>query len=183
MLQLSFFSRYMPRSLRAKLILGVVVPLTCILSILVVIEHRRHETADLSHLSLLASHSAQVVQDNFRHEMLEGDFAGIKEMMDILAESKNFRIIYFLNPSGRVIFASGEDSTSSKMDNTQPGCQPCHRLPPDQRPQSIVVTADDGKRVFRTMLPIENSPSCSRCHDPQQRLLGELLTDISTVKR
>jgi signal transduction histidine kinase len=30
------------------------------------------------------------------------------------------------------------------------------------------------------MLPIENGPDCSRCHDPNERLIGLLLTDIPT---
>lgn len=176
---LAALSRFRPRSLRAKLILGVVVPLAAVLSILMVIEHRREMGADLRHLALLASHSAQVVRYNFRHEMLEGDFAGINELMRTVTESKHFRIIYLLNPSGRVVFAPQDDARLIQMDNTQPGCQPCHRLEPEQRPRSVVVTAEDGKRVFRSMLPIENSPSCSRCHDPEQRLLGALLADIS----
>jgi signal transduction histidine kinase len=31
------------------------------------------------------------------------------------------------------------------------------------------------------MLPIENSAACSECHDPQQRLIGVLLTDINVA--
>jgi signal transduction histidine kinase len=43
----------------------------------------------------------------------------------------------------------------------------------------VVVTADGGQRVFRSMQPIENGPECAQCHDPDERLLGLLLTDIS----
>jgi signal transduction histidine kinase len=42
-----------------------------------------------------------------------------------------------------------------------------------------VIENKDGERVFRTMLPIKNDAACVRCHDPEQALLGELLTDIS----
>ncbi len=115
----------------------------------------------------------------FRREMLEGDLARIQESLDTIAESDSFRIVYFLDSSGRVVYAPQTRNRPTQMDNTQSGCQPCHRLPAKDRPQSVVVTAEDGERVFRTMLPIENSPACARCHDPNQKLLGGLLTDIS----
>ena len=173
------FTTFLPHTLRAKMILGVILPLGVILASLVVVEHKRHQAAALKHLSLLASHSADLIKHEFRHEMLEGDFTRIQESLDTIAESNGFRIIYFLNPAGQVVFAPRGKHKPIQLKNTQPGCQPCHRLPPEDRPKSAVVTTDDGERVFRTMLPIENGPACARCHDSEQRLLGELLTDIS----
>ncbi len=174
----SFRSRFM-HSLRAKIMLGVITPLAFILAALVLLEQKRHEAADLRHLSLLASHSAKLVKHEFRHEMLEGDFTRIQESLDTIAESDSFRVVYFLDTRGRVVFSAKGESTPTQLDNTQPGCLPCHRLPPEDRPQSVVVTNQDGERVFRTMLPIENSSACARCHNPEQPILGELLADIS----
>jgi signal transduction histidine kinase len=67
------------------------------------------------------------------------------------------------------------------MDTKQPDCQPCHHFPPEARPSSIVVTSHDNQSVFRSMKPIENRTSCVECHDPNDRILGVLVTDISMI--
>ena len=169
------------RSLRVKVTLGIVLPLFVILGTFSWIEYGRHRSAVFAELSLLASYSGQVIENNLRHEMLEADFAGVQGLLDTIGENENFRVVYLLNPAGQVIFAPRGQDRGKFLDNEQPDCQPCHRLPADERPASIVVTADDGQRVFRSMLPIENHPACNRCHDPAQRLLGLVLSDIPTA--
>jgi signal transduction histidine kinase len=169
------------RSLRAKVTLGIVVPLVVILGTFTVVEYRRERADILFRLSTIASHSARVIENNLRHEMLESDFEGVQGFLDVMGESGEFRVVYLLDPSGRVIFAPGGQDRGNRLDNRQPDCQPCHRLPVGTRPASVVVTAGDGQRVFRSMLPIENSSACAKCHDPGQRVLGLLLTDIPTA--
>jgi len=66
----------------------------------------------------------------------------------------------------------------TKLNNSEPGCQPCHRLEVNARPGSVIVQAEDGERVFRSMYPIKNSSECSTCHDPAQETIGLLLTDM-----
>jgi signal transduction histidine kinase len=166
------------RSLRAKLALGLILPLVLILGPFTAIEYRRHRDALLQQLSLLASHSGRVIRHNVRHEMVEVDLAGVQELVDKVGQSEEFRVVYLLDPSGRVIFAPGGEGRGTQLDNRQPDCQPCHRLSPEERPASVVVTANDGQRVFRSMVPIENDEECTSCHERGQRLLGLLLTDI-----
>jgi two-component system sensor histidine kinase UhpB len=43
----------------------------------------------------------------------------------------------------------------------------------------IAVTNSAGQPVFRSMRPIENQRDCRACHDPSQRVIGLLLTDIA----
>lgn len=86
---------------------------------------------------------------------------------------------YLLDTSGQVIFAPNKKGTGIRLDNRNLTCQPCHKLPPEERPTGIVVSLEDDQRVFRSMQSIENSQVCSTCHNPEERLLGLLLTDIS----
>jgi signal transduction histidine kinase len=167
------------RSLRAKVTLGVVLPLVLILGTFTTLGYARHRKTVLANLSLLASQSGQVIESNLRHEMLESDFAGMQQHLDAVGESEEIRLLYLLDTSGRVIFAPNGEGVGTQLDNRQPTCQPCHRLPPEARPGSVVVTADSGQRVFRSMQPIENGPECAQCHGSDERLLGLLLTDIS----
>lgn len=172
------FNQFHNLNLRVKVTLGVVLPLVLILGIFTVIEYSRHQSVVITNLSLLASHSGQVIESNLRHQMLKSDFAELQALLDTIGDAQEFQNIYLLDKTGRVIFAPHETNVGLLMDNRQPECQPCHRLAAEARPASVVVRDDDGQRVFRSMHPIENSPACAQCHDPQERLIGLLLTDI-----
>jgi signal transduction histidine kinase len=166
-------------NLRTKVTLGVALPLLLILGVFTALEYGRHRTTLLDNLSLLASHAGQVVELNLRHQMLESDFDGVQELLAEIGAKEEFRVLYILNPSGEVVFASNAGDQGLMLDNREAECQDCHRLPANERPASVVATTSDGEPVFRSMRPIENSQACSRCHEPEQRILGLLLTDIS----
>jgi signal transduction histidine kinase len=171
--------RWLPAlQLRAKITLGILLPLVLILGIFTIIESIRHRSVVLDNLSILASHSAQVIENNLRHQMLKSDFDELQVLLDTMGANDEFRLIYLLDTSGQVIFSPNQDGVGAQMDNQQADCLACHRLDPQDRPRSVVVNASDGQRVFRSMNPIENSPECAGCHDSGERLIGLLLTDI-----
>lgn len=167
--------------LRAKVTLGIVLPLVLILGAFTMIEYSRHRSVVLTNLSLLASHSAQVIENNLRHQMLKSDFEELQALLDSIGATDEFRIVYLLDTSGKVIFSPNQSGNDLQLNNLQPDCQACHSLDPQDRPRSVMVTASNGERVFRSMNPIVNSPDCAQCHDPQKRLIGLLLTDISVA--
>ncbi len=166
------------RNLRAKVTLGIILPLVIILGFFTAIEYARHQAVVLNNLSLLAAQSGRVIENNLRHAMVESNFTEMQIILDSIGEGEDFRLVYLLDVDGKVIFAPMSEGVGSRLDNSQPDCQPCHRLPPNERPGSIVVTASDGQRVFRSMYPIKNASECSTCHDPNKPLIGLLLTDI-----
>ena len=161
--------------------LGVVLPLILILGLFTAIDHRRHRAEVWNQLSVLASYSGRIIEANLRHEMVEMDSEGVQGLLDTVAESGIFRVVYLLDSSGQVAVAAGNGEKGTQLDNTTPDCQVCHRLEPEARPQSVIVTADTGERVFRTMIPIKNGPKCGVCHDPNQDVLGLVLADIPTA--
>jgi signal transduction histidine kinase len=175
----SSLNRWLPAlSLRAKITLGILLPLTLILGLFTLIEIHRHRSMVLNNLAILASHSSQVIENNLRHQMLKSDFDELQAMLDIIGDQDEFRLVYLLDTSGEVIFSPYQEGVGEQMDNQQPECLVCHRLDPFNRPRSVVINLDDGQRVFRSMNPIENSPECAACHDPGERLIGLLLTDV-----
>jgi signal transduction histidine kinase len=171
---------YRKMGLRAKVTLGILLPLLLILGVFTAIEYTRHRNAVLNNLSLLASNSGKLIENTLRKEMLVSNFTKVQELMDTIGDTEDFRVLYLLNTSGEVIFAPRGENVGARLDNNHPSCQPCHELPAASRPASVVVTAENGQRVFRSMQPIENSPECAECHDPTDRLIGILLTDIPT---
>lgn len=172
------FPNSIDRSLRAKITLGIFIPMILMLCIFTFFEYTRHRSALLNNLSLLASYNGKLIEQTLRLSMLESDFTEVQRTLDMIGKDENFSIIYLMDNSGRVIFAPNGEAIGLQLTNLNPTCQPCHKLAPEERPGGIVVPEDNGQRVFRSMQPIENSTACSQCHDPQQRLLGLLLTDI-----
>ncbi len=115
-----------------------------------------------------------------RHQMIDSDFDGVQDILYTMGKRDDFKIIYVLDTDGRVVFAPDNRDIGLRLDNREPDCQPCHSLPAEERPGSVVTEDANGQSVFRSMNPIENSSECVDCHDPDQRILGVLLTDIST---
>ncbi len=175
------FSNPFDRSLRAKVTFGIAIPLVLVLSTFTIIEYTRYRSDLLSNLSVMASYNGQLIEDTLQHSMLESNFVDVQRILDVVGKNQNFRVVYIINTAGKVIFASNGAGIGVRLDNTNPTCRPCHDLPSLERPKGIMVSAEDGQRVFRSMQPIENNPECSACHDPQQRLIGLLLTDIYTA--
>lgn len=172
-------SHSIDNSLRAKITIGIIIPMVLMLCLFTALEYTRHRDVLLENLSVLASYNGRLIIETLQHSMMMSDFTEVQRTLDAAAKNENFRVVYLLDTSGRVIFAPKEEGIGIQLSNLNPTCQPCHKLPPSERPSGVVVSGEDGQRVFRSMQPIENSPACSECHDPQQRLLGVLLTDIS----
>ena len=171
-------SRFVRGSLRAKVTLGVVLPLVLILVIFTTVEYKRHQEVILSNLSSLAWRYGKVIDSNLRHAMLGSDFSELQTILDSVAVSDEFHLIYLMDTNGRVIFAPHGQGVGKQLNKSQLDCKPCHRLDPKERPSSAMVTADDGQRVYRSIYPIKNAPECSQCHDPNRQLIGLLLTDF-----
>lgn len=133
----------------------------------------------LSNLSVVADYSAQVVEENLLHQMRESDFEGVQVLVDTFNSREEFEAVYILNTDGEVIIAPSGAGADLRLDNSAADCQPCHELPVEKRPGSVVVTNAEGQGLFRSMAPIENGPACAECHEEDGRLLALLLTDMA----
>lgn len=173
--------RLLPSTLHAKVSLGVILPLLLILGIFTAVGYERQQEATLGELSKLAAYTGRVVESDLRHQMVESDFEGLQGLLDTIAAQEEIRRLYLLNTSGRVIFAPGEKGVGTRLDNRREECQPCHSLPVEERPDSVVVNTSGGERVFRSMAPIENSEECASCHQGEGHLIGLLLIDVSVA--
>ncbi len=169
---------FIKSSLRAKITLGVTLPLIMVLGIFAVLENSRQQETLLNQLAESSSRSVKLIENSLRHAMLESDFSEVQTVLNSINETQEFRDIYLLDTNGKIIFAPNQTGVGRVLDNTKEDCIPCHRLEPSARPSSVVVTAEDGQRVFRSMFPIKNSSECSECHDASQDNIGLLLSDI-----
>lgn len=168
-------------SLRVKVTLGIIIPMVLMLSIFMLVEYTRHRAVLLENLAVLASYNGKLIEDTLQHAMEKSDFAEIQRTLDSVVENENFRLVYLLDATGRVVVSPGNMNIGVQLSNLNPACQPCHKLPSSERPSGIVVNDETGKRVFRSMQPVANRPACYDCHDSREKLIGLLLTDISVA--
>jgi signal transduction histidine kinase len=136
---------------------------------------------ELSSMSLLTSQTGQVIEHILQRDMLVSDFDSIQDTFDDISQDERVRSLYLLDTQGNVIFAPRNREAPRSFDNSDPTCQPCHRLPPEERPSGVVITNAEGQRVFRSMHPVENRPECTGCHNEEERIIGLLLTDFSVT--
>ena len=155
------------------------LPLVLILGIFTAIEYRRHQKGMLDNLSILASQTSLLIENSLQQSMLSSNWDELQYTLNSIGENDMLSVVYLLDKSGRVVFAPNGTGVDTRLDNRQPACQSCHKLPAAERPTSVVVTLPDGTRVFRSMNPIENREACQACHDAGEKVIGLLLTDIS----
>ncbi len=165
-------------SVQAKVTLGIVLPLLLILGGITAVQLIRHRTIVLDSASLIDANFTIVIEESLRHEILESHFESAQSLLDAIGKTGQFHVLYLLDTEGNVIFAPNGEGVGQELSNDDPDCQPCHRLEEEERPGSIVVILDSGERVFRSMVPMENSLECAECHKTEgEEPLALLLTD------
>ena len=168
-------------NLQLKVSLLIILPMLLILAASSLIAYSRQRERALASMSLVASQTGLAIENSLHEVMLAADTQQIQTTLDALGRDPRIQTLFIMDTSGRVAFSPRGEGIGQKLSNEDPTCQPCHRLSPEDRPLGIVVTTSDGQSVFRSMQPIENQPECHQCHDPDQKLNGLLLTDISVA--
>lgn len=166
-------------NLRLKVLLLIIIPMLLILAASTTVAYFQQRARALESMSLLASQTGEVIERSLQEAMLAADVQRIQSTFDAIGDDPRIRTLYLLDTTGRVVFAPHGNGVGDRLYNADATCQPCHSLEPKERPSGVVVTTADGQTVFRSMHPIENDPECHQCHDPNQRLNGLLLADLS----
>lgn len=172
-------SRVRSVTLRWKVAGLIILPMLFVLGVSTTLAYNQQRRQSLESMSLLASQTGEVIENVLQRDMLVSDFERIQASFDAIGSDPRIRTLYLLDTQGKVIFAPGGEDVGLQLENTLPSCLPCHQSSADERPSGVVVEDAEGQSVFRSMQPVENRPECTRCHDPELRFLGLLLTDLS----
>jgi signal transduction histidine kinase len=166
------------RNLRARVALGIGLPILLALSALSLVHYwrERHLLADQARLS--AIQFGRVITGSLRHSMMANDPVTLTEVLNDIGARETIERAQIVNLAGQVVIDSDPDQDGDAYGQhvVEPGCMACHRLPPEARPDTMVLSTD--VNVMRVAVPINNEPACAACHPTQDIHLGILMVDV-----
>jgi signal transduction histidine kinase len=171
--------KFVSRSLRLKVSLGVGLVLILLLAPFNWLEYHWQRRVAIADLSQLAATSGAVAEHSLEGAMLSNSRPAIQTIIDSVAQAPDVRAVYLLNTKAVVAASPSGKFNGQQLDQLSGVCRGCHQFPPESRPLSVVETGAGGEQVFRTMTPIKNRSACEGCHAAQDRLNGVLYVDFS----
>lgn len=166
-------------SLRVRVALWVALPtLVALLSLSLLHYWReRHLAEDQARLTVIQL--GQVMTGSLRHTMLLNDRRMLAEMLRDIGAMETVERVQILDLGGEVKVSSAPAEIGQVWRMENPGCNECHRFPPDRRPRTALLSSDSG--LLRIASPIANEPQCATCHAPGTAHLGILLADVTML--
>jgi len=169
----------MRSSLRARVALGVALPVLVTLIALSIFQFLREYQLVEDQIRLSAVRLGDMMIHSLNHAMLFKDGGHLVATLDDVEKLENVEQIQIVGLSGKVLSGSGGDYSESFSDYSAEECQECHRFPVESRPRIAKINTDSP--FFRIAAPIDNIPECHDCHEQSISHLGVLLIDMSIV--
>ncbi len=167
-------------SLRLKMMLGVLLPLSLALGAFAYTQYNTHRSHELATAARTATALGRAIEGSLTEAMLDQDLATIQKSIDNIAANPQVRDMFLLNTRSEVRAAPGGRDVGRTISITENGCIECHTPnSTNQSRYSAVLTVPGVGQVLRNCNPIANKPVCYACHDPADRYNGVLITDLS----
>lgn len=149
--------------------------------------HRQHL---LSLLEESAIGIGETILDGARFSMLENDQRNLARIVDNVGSRDIVVTLRLLDARGEVRYSNHQDEVGKISDLQAPLCQGCHTKGETRTPASLreglqLYSPPSGSGRLGLGVPVLNSPECSNAachiHPPNQRVLGMLDLELSTV--
>ncbi len=125
-----------------------------------------------------AAFQARMLEVMLRHEMIENDRAQIERLLEEIALSPDVQEVMILDHDGVVRMASDASRLGQVIAKDSATCKVCHGKRAHDRREWLLLDEESGP-LIRSMRPIWNREACHRCHDPENRINGVLILDLS----
>ena len=169
-------SAFFRHNLRARVALGLGLPIFLTLSLLSLAHYwrERHLLADQAQLT--ATQISQVVLGGLRQSMLANHPTLMDSVLADITARETIERAQIMDLDGTVLVDTGPARQGVVQSVAEPGCTACHRVAAAQRPAAVVVNSD--AQALRVAVPIDNEPECADCHNTAAVHLGVLLVDV-----
>ena len=159
--------------------LGLFLPLVAALSLFSYLQYVNQQALLMENLRRSATNAGDIVEGGLKQAMLRNDFSDVQQIMDDIVGQEGVLDLFLMNKQGQVVLSAGRQSVAVTMPLSDATCQACHRYEAASRRESVILTDEEGMRVFRNVNAVENPPECQGCHTQQERTSGVLITDFS----
>jgi sensor histidine kinase regulating citrate/malate metabolism len=121
----------------------------------------------------------EVIEKVLRDAMMSRNLGEIENIFETITELQDVKNIFLMNKVGEIIVSSRGQNIGTKLDMAHPTCQICHGEKTEILNKSVTFTSDERERIFRNVNPVLNRKECQGCHDPNETIIGVLVTDFS----
>jgi nitrate/nitrite-specific signal transduction histidine kinase len=165
-------------SLRARVTIGVLVPLVVVLSLAAYLQFANHRQLMLENLERVSLSVGDGVEASLARAMLSRNNVELAEVAWDVGRRTTIRNLMILDMQGSVRIASRPSDVGTKLPLSDPTCQACHQTTITDSSHSFVLTTADGARVYRNVTPIRNDVACQVCHGNVAKANGVLVVDL-----
>ncbi len=169
-------------SVRHKLLIAVSAVLAISMSTFYWHQFRQTRRDLIARVGLSAAPLNDIVSSSLTYAMQTRDLGGLREILRNVSKQRGVRHIMIVDKDGRVQVSSDAKDIGRVIKVSEPDCQVCHRVTPEERSHTRVLTAASGERIYRNVRPIANETQCHRCHDPARKINGVLISDFSMAE-
>jgi PAS domain S-box-containing protein len=138
----------------------------------------RHSQSLLEQARDTARTEGELIRSALEHQMIEDDRTLIEQMIKSFGQQARIERVVLLDREGVVQISSAPVDSDRDYAPESPTCQACHQYPVAQRMNSRVIETSGGS-VLRTVIPLRNQEKCQECHDPEHKINGVLMLDLS----
>jgi hypothetical protein len=168
--------RFAVHSLRARVALGVALPLVVALSGFSYAHYLRERSLLGDQLRSTAAQLGAVMTGGLRHAMMTNDSSTLSQILDDIAGMEVIERVRIVDAGGVVRHDSAGEEVGQADSLSAPGCSECHAFPPAERPHAVLLSSAQG--TLRIATPIRNEAACTGCHAAGPAHLGVLLADV-----
>jgi len=168
------------KSLRFKIIVGLVGLLTFTMTVLFTTQYFQHREKMIRNLQEnISPHLTQMVNDVLKSSMLSKNKGEMKYILEVASQYPDVKKIFILNRVGRIVTSIEDKEIGKVIDIHDPTCQVCHQRTTEALNKTVIYSSLEGEKIFRNVNPIYNRKECFSCHNPEQKITGVLVTDFT----
>ena len=168
------------KSLRFKIIMGLVTLLTLTMTILFSIQYFNHREKMIHNLQVNVSpHLTQMVNDVLKSSMLSKNKGEMKYILEVASQYPDVKKIFILNRVGQIVTSIDDQEIGKIIDIHDPTCQVCHHRTAEALNKTVIYSSFKGEKIFRNVNPIYNRKECFPCHKSEEKITGVLVTDFT----
>jgi hypothetical protein len=136
-------SRLIPTrtSLRARLALGVGLPILLAMTSLAIIEFTNEREILEAHTARSVQQLGDIVLESLRTAMIENDDRMINQALLNIGNVEGASSIQIIDVDGQIYASSDASDVGFTLQRADVGCDECHSLPGDERTRTLRLTA------------------------------------------